>query len=290
MVCRPLSGVHWWFPVFPPACYFDLGTGTHAPPVRVPPPKSHLGIPGPREARTDWGCPLPLCLTCAPVCDQPQWSSALEDDIKQVGSSLLSLYHCAGPSTSSTCNQHRDLSPEQDQWTDQWCQGDQPVLEYSQRLWHCLRWSHQATPRLSIRLRPRRSSSHVRMFAQAWLHPPPARLRQHRPLLPCRQIRPHAPWGSLQRHLLPVSLSRIPLLSIESPSVFPERVENWYSAGMQGPTWPSLKRRRSRLLGNKSALGTCSEGSRPMALSLMSRGTDQDLGRSFLGQKLCDKL
>ena len=102
----------------PPVISTWAASGTHAPPVRVPPTESDQGIPGPREARTDWGCPF-ICLTCAPVCVQPQWSSALEDDIKQVGSSLLSLHHCAGPSTSSTCNQHRDLSPEQDQWTDQ---------------------------------------------------------------------------------------------------------------------------------------------------------------------------
>merc|ERR1712183_100959 len=41
------------------------------------------------------------------------------------------------------------------------------------------------------------------MFAQAGLHSPPAGLRQHRSLLPRRQIGPHTPRGSLQRHLLP---------------------------------------------------------------------------------------
>merc|ERR1712141_721143 len=50
---------------------------------------------------------------------------------------------------------------------------------------------------------PRRSPSHVWLFAQAGLHSPPAGLRQHRPFLPRRQIRPHTPRGSLQRHLLP---------------------------------------------------------------------------------------
>merc|ERR1711974_136485 len=46
-------------------------------------------------------------------------SNALEDDIKQAGSSLLPLCHSACPSNSPTYNHHRGLGPEQDQWTHQ---------------------------------------------------------------------------------------------------------------------------------------------------------------------------
>jgi len=223
-------------------------------------------------------------LACAPVCALTQWINGHEDDIKQAGSSLLFLCHSASPSNSETYNHHRGLCQEQDQWTDQRRQGDQPVLEHPHRMWHCLRWSNQAAGGLQVGLEPRRSSSHVRMFAQARLHSPPAGLRQHCPLLPRCQSRTYTPRGSLQRHLLPVSFSSI-LLSIESTYVFLGRAESWYSAGMLGRTWHSPRRRSNRLPGNKSALGTCLEGSRHMAQSLMSSAMDPDLASRVSDQE-----
>merc|ERR1712079_708108 len=46
-------------------------------------------------------------------------------------------------------------------------------------------------------------STHLRLLAQAGLHPPAAGLRRHRPLLPSCQGRAHPSCGALQRHLLP---------------------------------------------------------------------------------------
>ena len=169
------------------------------------PDQPYEGNPAALEPRTAWSAPSPSPYLRSNAVS-PQWRSALEDGHQQPSPPLLHLCHCARPATTSTNNNYRGLSQEQDKWAHQRRQGDQLVLEHPKGLWHRLRRPDQATGRLPLRVEPRRPPSHLRLLAQAGLHPPAAGLRQHRPLLPSCQGGPHPSWGALQRHLLPVSL------------------------------------------------------------------------------------
>ena len=97
------------------------------------PDQPYEGNPAALEPRTAWSAPSPSPYLRSNAVS-PQWRSALEDGHQQPSPPLLHLGHCASPATSSTNNNYRGLSQEQDKWTHQRRQGDQLVLEHPKGL------------------------------------------------------------------------------------------------------------------------------------------------------------